>query len=732
MTWAVGLALLAVVVVGGCAWLLARPRPAPIGADGAGGLVEDGDELVPQGRWPQATPGDGFRPQMRGYRMDQVDAVVDALEGRVAGHDSAIAALRGEPTPGRSHAMTRTAFPAPHTHTPPRTASDAVEAGHTPEAEDEPPPRPGPAAGPEDPPAAGRPAPLRRYDLLAPVAYLLLAAFLLSGLVADLRTGYLSQGVQDQQAFEWYFGATAHNLATLSNPLFTDLQNYPTGVNLMANAAVLGLAVPLAPVTLLAGPQLTFLLVELLGLALTASAWFWLFRRWLPVHPIAAALGAGFAGFAPGLVSHANGHPNFVAQFLVPVLVDRVLRLVDGDRRVHDGVVLGLLAAWQLFIGEETLLLAAIGMGLAGVVLLAHGRLDLRRLLPGLAIGAAVCLAVVAIPLWWQFAGPQSYSSIWHPPAGNDLAQLWGRATRSIGADPWASAALSMNRTEENSFFGIPLLLAAGAVVVLLWRRPVVRALAAVVVVACWLSLGEEVVLNGRPTGIPGPWVLFENVPIVENVLPTRLALVAVPALGALLALGIEALRSAASRYAGHAGAGLALAAAAGLVVLLPVMPTPLVVDTRAPMPAFFTDGTWRDHVDEGGSVLAVPPTAVADTRALEWQAEARWGFPVVAGYFVGPDSTPERGGQYGATPTALTQWLVGIAESGIARTADPEQVEQFRSDLRAGRVDAVVLPEARADAPVLLASVTSALGEPERTGGVYVWDVRSVTDGAR
>ena len=61
-------------------------------------------------------------------------------------------------------------------------------------------------------------------------------------------------------------------------------------------------------------------------------------------------------------------------------------------------------------------------------------------------------------------------------------------------------------------------------------------------------------------------------------------------------------------------------------------------------MPTFFSDGTWRDWVDEGGSVLAAPAPWVADTRALEWQAEARWGFPVVAGYFVGPDSTTARG----------------------------------------------------------------------------------------
>ena len=722
MTWAVGLALLATAVVAAIAWLLWRPRPVAVPDRDADGAV------VPALVHGGAHAREGFAPQVRGYRMDQVDAVVDALEARLAEHDRAIAARRGEPW----HALPDA---APLRSAAPRGFPDAEPATAPPPPDepvgDDPPPRPAPAADRDEAPAAGRPLPLRRSDLLAPGAYLLVAVWLLSGLLAAPFTGHLSQGVQDQQAFEWYFGATAHNLATLSNPLFSDLQNFPEGVNLMANAAVLGLGVPLAPLTLLAGPQVTFILVELLGLTLTASAWFWLFRRRLAVHPLAAALGAGFAGFAPGLVSHANGHPNFVVQALVPLVVDRVIRLAEGNRPRRDGVVLGLLVAWQVLVGEEVLLLTAVGMAIGGAVLLAHGRVDVRRMLPGLGIGAAVALAVVAVPLWWQFAGPRSYASIYHPPAGNDLAQLWGRATRSIGADPWASAALSMNRTEENSFFGIPLLLAALAVTVVLWRRVVVRALAAVVVVSLWLSLGEEVTLHGVATGIPGPWALLELVPVVENVLPTRFALVAVPALGALLALGTEEVRVRVSRYAGHAGAGLAVAGAAAALVLLPVLPTPLIVEPRAPMPAFFSDGTWRDHVDEGGSVLAAPAPWVADTRALEWQARSRWGFPVVAGYFVGPDSSPERVGQYGATPTALTQWMAGIAESGVARHPSPGEVEQFHEDLRAGRVDAVVLPEDRPEAPVLLDSLTAAFGEPERTGGVHVWDVRSVTDGA-
>lgn len=701
MTWSVLLALLGVAAVATVAWALGRPRPT-----------------APEAATPDPAT---FRPQLRGYRMEQVDDVVDRLEARVREHDRTIAHLRGEDPP------------------PPVTTDPHV--GPRPRAlGEEPPPEGGPAAARattaagRPAPDAARPLPLRRSDLLPPLAYLLTAGWVLSGLLAAPRTGHLSQGVQDQQAFEWYFGATAHNLATLSNPLFSDLQNYPEGVNLMANASVLGLGIPLAPLTLLAGPQATFIVIELLGLALTATAWFWLLRRHLPVHPLAAGLGGWFAGFAPGLVSHANGHPNFVAQFLVPLVVDRLLRLAGpGGRTVRDGVVLGLLVTWQVFIGEEVLLLTALGVLVGGLVLAAHGRVVWRRLVRGVGLGAALTGVVVAFPLWWQFAGPRSYGSIWHPPAGNDLTQLWGRATRSLGADPWASAAVSMNRTEENSFFGIPLLVAALAVTAVLWRLVAVRALAAVVVVACWLSLGEEVTVAGEPTGIPGPWALLERLPVVENVLPTRLALIAVPALGALLALGTDEVRRRVIRAGAGGRVGLTVAGAAAALVLLPVVPTPLVVDPRAPMPEFFEDGSWRPWVDEGGSVLAAPPPWVADTRALEWQAEARWGFPVVAGYFVGPDPSPQRTGQYGATPTAFTQWLGEITTANVPRRASDGEVEVFHDDLRAGRVDAVVLPEARPEAEALLLSLTDVLGEPTlHAGGVYLWDVRTVTDGAR
>ena len=367
-------------------------------------------------------------------------------------------------------------------------------------------------------------------------------------------------------------------------------------------------------------------------------------------------------------------------------------------------------------------------MLVGGLVLLAHRRVDLRRLLPGLGIGAAVAVAVVALPLWWQFAGPRSYGSIYHPPGGQRPRPLWARATRSLGADPWASAAVSMNRTEENSFFGIPLLLVALAVTVALWRRVAVRALAAVVLVALLaLAGGGGHASAASPPASPARGRCSRSCPSSRTSSPP----------------GSPSSRCRRSRPSSRSASTSCVASSPARpttarpgssrrpprprLVLLPVVPTPLVVDPRAPMPAFFEDGSWRDWVDEGGSVLAAPAPWVGDTRALEWQAEARWGFPVVAGYFVGPDTSPERMGQYGATPTQLTQWMAAITEADVAQRASDGEIEAFEADLRAGRVDAIVLPDARPEAPALLASLSDAFGEPAaHTGGVHVWDVRA------
>lgn len=642
-----------------------------------------------------------------GYRMDQVDAVLDRWT-RPGVVDLMPAPSDLPPPPPDLQPMVPAADPWVGAEVDTRTEPEL-----TPRGDDV--PRPGPLTW--------------RATMVAFVLYASAAAFVLRRLIADPAGGYLSQGVQDQQAFEWYFGATAHNLASLSNPLFTTLQNYPDGVNLMSNAAVMGLGAPLAPLTWVAGPHVTFLLIEWLGFTLTAFAWYLLFVRRLLAAPWTAMIGGALCGFSPAMVSHGNGHPNFLAQFLVPVLIDRILALQQSPQRWRPiGLTVGLLAAWQLWMGEEVLLLAAVGIGVLALVLALHGRLPWRALLPGIALSLGVGIAVFAIPLWWQFFGPQSYREIWSPPGGNDLAALWGRATRTVGADPWASAALSMNRTEENAFFGIPLWFVAVAAVILLWRRPLVRAMAVVIVVSCWLSLGPQVLLHGQPIAVPAPWRLFDTAPLVGNVLPSRFSMVAVPAFAVLLVLLLEWARERMRRrpMSLPAAAAAGAAAVAVGVALLPVVPTSLVVDPRPPTPALFTGGGWTDLVDDG-SILAIPPPDISDLRAGDWQAAARYDFPLVEGYFLGPDASGSGQGQRGATRRPLSQWLAEIAQTDQARQATSDDRQVFIDDVRAWRTDALVLPQGRDDEAVLLSSLTSVFGAPVAREGAWVWDVRNL-----
>lgn len=685
--------------------------------------------------------GDTLRLQLVGYPTRRVDEALARLDAQIAANDLR---LRGGPEQAApSGSGDRPAYDA--------LAPSAVMAGSSTTVADAAPTATPGSAGMVASPTTGADAAASEdrtpridwgmTDLVVVAAYVGTALHVLSNLVGKVSSGYLSQGVQDHQAFEWYFGASAHNVATLSNPFFSDRQNFPDGVNLMANAAVTGLGVPLAPLTLLLGAHVTFFVVELLGLAGTAAAWYWFLRRRGLVRP-AAAVGGWVTGFAPAMVSHANGHPNFVSLFLLPVILDRVLRLAERDRTVRDGVVLGLLVTWQIFIGEEPLLLMAIGVLVVGLVLLAHRRLDVVRMAPGVAIGAGVSLFLVALPLWWQFAGRQSYTSIYHPPGGNDLAALWGRATRTIGTDPWASAALSMNRTEENAFFGVPLWLLAGVIVVVLARRPVVQALGVLAVVACWLSLGEEVLLRGRPTGIPALWSLFDELPVLENVLPTRFAMIAIPALAGLVAIAIDAAfrssllrgrdpdktdetdRDGLTAWRGQVGGWVAVAVAA--LSLLPILPTPLVVDPRPTVPTFFTGDAWRDW-SHGGSILAVPPTDIVDARAFDWQLAAdTLAFPIVEGYFVGPNGQPDRGGQYGATRRPFSLWLYDVNAANTLTVATDVQRQQFEADLVAWRTDTVVLPM-REQTAALRDSLVTVLGEPQQVEDVYVWDVRGL-----
>ncbi|GAA3895303.1 hypothetical protein GCM10023084_55050 [Streptomyces lacrimifluminis] len=564
---------------------------------------------------------------------------------------------------------------------------------------------------------------LRPADLLAVALFLLMAVALYAGRWLDPAGRYLPDSLQDQNQWEWFFAVTADNVVHLRNPLFTDLQGFPDGVNLMANTVMLGLSVPFTPLTLLAGPALSLALVMTLGLAATATAWYWLIVKRVVRQRGAAFAGAALATFAPPMVSHANAHPNFVILFMMPLIIDRALRLCEGERVRRNGVVLGLMAAYQIFLGEEPLLLAAMGMALFALAY-AVARRDVakatwRPLLRGLLIGVAVCLPIVAFPLYWQFFGPQSYKSVLHGDnAGNSPLALLSFAERSLVAgDADRANALSLNPTEQNAFYGWPLVLLAFAIVVRLWERTVVKALACTAVAAALLSLGPEFRVPLSDTVLPGPWALLAKKPLFESVIEGRVAMICAPALGLLLAVALERLaatRNLTTQYFGTL---------AVLLAVLPIVPAPLKTVERVDVPPFIADGMWKSYVGKGESLVPVPLPDPGNAEALHWQTAADLGFKLPGGYFNGPYGD-ERVGIYGAAPRFTSNMLRDVRYNGVAPTIGDNWRAQARKDFAYWKAGVLVLAPQGNDG-VLRETLEQLTGEPGKwTGGVWVWDL--------
>jgi hypothetical protein len=609
-------------------------------------------------------------------------------------------------------------------------------------------------------PDAGGPARRRLRigvaDLVSYGCYLVGALWVTGHLWRGVSSRVLLLNQGDHTQFEWMLAHAARLFSHPENPFFSASMNVPDGVNLMANTSALGMTVPLAPVTLLWGPAVGFAVMLTLALWLTASAWYYVFSRHLVRSRFAAFAGGVVCGFAPALVAHASGQPNLVAQFTIPFIVLTTLRL--ADKPVRRGILLGLLVVYQVFVNEEVLFF----FGLATVLLVllyaafdpARTRRDAGRFLTGVAVALAAAVPLLAFPLYWQFLGRQAYHGLPFAPSSfvQDLQAYVTYAKQSIGGGS-PSPALNGSSNEQNSSFGWPLLVLGLLVTVYLWRRSrLVRAAVLTGVVYAALSLGPTVVVGGRVTSLPGPFRLLTHVPLVDLTVPSRYALVVVPVLGMLLALGVQEAIEVMPRMR---AAGVPWAVPLWVIVLLgavvPMLPTPVPTIGRAPVPAFIASGQWRQYVPAGRTLVPVPLPGYRAPDALLWQASAGLGFAIPRGYFLGPTGPGNKQARFGAPqrPTAVKLYAVSVlpgeprpyadGDTPIASVdfpARPTDVatlvtaadrQAALADLRFWRAAVVVLPPGYNE-ELLWRTVTNLLGfQPVWVGGLWLWDVREL-----
>ncbi|MGC4779063.1 DUF2079 domain-containing protein [Micromonospora chalcea] len=583
----------------------------------------------------------------------------------------------------------------------------------------------------------------RRADLLVTLAALALAFWVTSGMWRDPNSRAITVNSSDQALFEWLLAFGGHALTHGENPLYTTLINVPDGVNLAVNTSITVYAAVFAPLTYLIGPPATFLVILTLNLAATAVAWYWLLSRYLVRSRLAAGVGALFIAFCPAMVSHANAHLNWTAGWLVPLLIWGVFRLRRPGRAVTGGIVLGLLVAAAFSIAAEGLFFTALALGVFLAVWALHParwpevRAALPRMAAGLGVTALVAGALLAYPLWLHFLGPQRFHGTGFDPLihSEDIAAYGSYPRRSLAGWAGWGTSLAPNPTEENSFFGVPLLVLGLACFALLWWRAdrafraTLAALGVTAVVFAVLSWGPTVKWNGRRFEQTLPFGVLDNLPVINAALPSRLALVVAPVIGLLLAYAIDALRARPPRRR-----AIGVAWALGFVAaLLPLVPTPLLTSVREPIPRFITSGAWQRYVPPDGVLTPLPLTVDVYPDGQRWQAYAlahRQGeFRIPAGFFLGPGG-PEGRGRIGPVPRTFDSLMDQAGRTGLVPIITDGSIRESRADLRHWGVRAVVLPDRvhgakyDVDEDALRRTATALLGEPERVEDVWLWRV--------
>jgi len=563
--------------------------------------------------------------------------------------------------------------------------------------------------------------------------YLIAAVALTARLWADPAGRVQSGNPGDVDLFAWFMRYAATAVAHGRLPaLVTATMNAPQGVNLMWNTAFLLPGVLLAPVTLLAGPQVSLTVALTLGFAGSAASLFWVLRRW-GASVSAAALGGAVYGFSPALVDSGVGHYHLQFAVLPPLIIDAVLRLVTGrGHGVRVGVWLGLLCAAQLFIGEELLVYTALAaLALVAVVAVSHPAAVPRRArgaAAGLAVAAAVFLIVDGYALWVQFAGPLAEHSKF---AGALVSRpswfVTPPATLLFHTRASAAAAAALLLPSEYlTYLGWPLIGVLVVAAAVFWRDLRVRAAAVTwaVLELCVLGGGNVPVGPFRWPGRLLPWHWLEGLPGLAQVLPWRFAILADGAAAAVLAFSLDRARAAVPRADGWRNWPRAALAAVALLAVLPLVPLPYQAAAVPQVPAGWQETFARLRLAPDAPVLVLPFPDAFHPDVLRWQADTGQPGSLIGGYFIGPNATGQAS-FYFNTRNEQTDVAWYLSELWQGQHPSSRSRAELRAVIRSWRLAAVVV-EDTGQQPQLVSVLTGLLGRPAyHIGAMLSWQLR-------
>jgi hypothetical protein len=544
----------------------------------------------------------------------------------------------------------------------------------------------------------------------------------------------------------WFLNWAPHALDRGLNPFFSNAIFVPTGVNLTQSTASPLLGLLTAPFAQILSPVVRANALMVLGMPLSATAAFVVLRRWKVWVP-AAAIGGLMYGFSPYMVGQSIGHVELIFVPLPPFIALTIVSILQRSASPWRlGTQLGLLVVAQYLISPEVL--ATVGLfTAAALICVAVSRWAeiaemAHRLWEPVAIALVLAAVLLTYPIWMLLAGPQHFTGSLPTTNGyhSDLLsalvpgpeQRVSLGLRSLGMRLDARS----NPTEAGGYVGPPLLILAGFLVWRSRRTPRMQLTAVLLLGAVVLSFGPYLFVDGHSTHVPLPFLLLDHLPLVDDILPSRVCFEVGACLGAVFAFGLDDLHGASARgdprgtsrpwWAQRWGVGALVGSVIALLVVTQLPQWPYAEPTASVLPA-----PLRQAVPRGNPVaITYPYATLYQMQPMLWQAESGFDFRLLGGYAYHPDSE----GDPTAFPSIMRPpglqqfltWNVAFARSasGPLVPVSPELVATTRTALSNYDVRLVIVDRAISGSGPVMELFKDALGPPTVTSGQFsMWD---------
>jgi hypothetical protein len=235
-------------------------------------------------------------------------------------------------------------------------------------------------------------------------------------------------------------------------------------------------------------------------------------------------------------------------------------------------------------------------------------------------------------------------------------------------------------------------------------------------------ALGTHLKVFGHVTGVWMPFDLVKNLPVINLVSVSRFAMAPAVVAGVLIALATDRISLRPGRARTLFRVGLVLA-------LVPLTPKPLPIVGADPLPPFIAQGTWKQYVPAGRTLVPMPlPEVTSGRQAMRWLALTDLAFTAPRGYFMGPADPPgDLTGSWTGPPRYTSTIVRTAVLYGMVPRIGPQQAAAIRQDLIYWRAAVVVLVPGQQHGDIVESIVREALGSPQVVGGVEIWDVRSL-----